>query len=120
MWAQRLWGGAAGASILCADHFGDSWHLLDDFTSTDAVVHGGGNIAGVCTGDWCTDIAWSSVKLILTASACSNLSAADTQYAEGLGTDAMCFFWSAGQCDCGNLDNCWALPLSIGILCTDL
>jgi len=112
-------GGVAGANNVCAQQFGSEWHLLASFQNGAGVAHGGGSIAGICLGDWCTDIEWGQVKMLLSASSCIGLTTRGVSSAGGIGTDTECFTWGAGQCDCGDLSQCFATPQPMGILCTD-
>jgi len=98
---------------------GQGWHLLDSFTTNQGVVHGGGDIAGICTGDWCTDIDCNGVSLILAVSSCTGLTSSAVGHAEGIGTETECFFWSAGQCDCATLNPCMGAASRHGTLCSD-
>lgn len=112
--------GFSGADDLCAATFGAGWHFVEQWVDADAAEHGGSDLAGVCHGNWCTDIDWGSVSHLLAARSCQELTAPNTSTAEGITIQSGCAKWASGQCDCSDVSACGSGTGSRGILCTDL
>jgi hypothetical protein len=119
-------GGHAGASVLCAEAFGASWHLVPA-PWPEALYYGADEIPGVCVGPWCTGTStdWHTVPSVLGPDSCADLTSSDGyDSAEGahldsfgcVGTSSSCCSGWGGQFHC---DGSWTDVGPFGILCTD-
>jgi hypothetical protein len=111
-------GGSVGADQLCQQAHGQAWHLATGFDGTVRAAHGGSDIAGLCAGNWCTDVPWGTVTRVLSSASCDELTSSSSSVAEALyydpgGTPGNECYLGGGPDDCAG----W--PETVAILCTD-